>query len=174
MLLREVERHLNLFPRLAACFTDYRDAAKTEHPVEHLLKQRIYALALGYEDINDHDELRHDSQLAMLCSKPDVTGADRKRSADRGVPLASSSTLNRLEPENAPLHRYKKITGSEAEMNRLLPSQQNLSTVVETVLNCIRQCRQRLRPGRSYPRESKQPRGKWVGCRSKLPAQAPG
>ena len=56
----------------------------------------------------------------------------------------------------------------------LLPSRQNLSAVVETVLNSIRQCRQRLRPGRSYPRESKQPRGKWVGCRSKLPAQAPG
>ena len=123
MLLREVERHLNLFPRLAACFTDYRDPAKTEHPVEHLLKQRIYGLALGYEDINDHDELRHDSQLAMLCSKPDVSGADRKRSADRGVLLASSSTLNRLElgvTADASRHRYKKITGRESEMDRLL------------------------------------------------------
>ncbi len=80
MLLREIERHLNLFPRLAACFTDYRDAANTEPPVEHLLKQRIYGLTLGYKDINNHDELRPDSQLATL-KRESVLPADPLKSA---------------------------------------------------------------------------------------------
>ena len=123
LLLREVARRLDLFPRLAGCFTDYREAGKVEHPVESLLAQRVYGLALGYEDINDHDRLRHDSLLALLVGKADLTGESRRRVRDQGVPLAGSSTLNRLElgtPEQAPSHRYRKVVASPDELDRLL------------------------------------------------------
>jgi len=123
VLLREVEQRLNLFPRLAGCFTDYREAGKVEHPVGSLLAQRIYGLALGYEDINDHDRLRSDSLLALLVGKADLTGESRRRSRDRGYPLAGSSTLNRLElgvPEQAASHRYQKVVASPGELDRLL------------------------------------------------------
>ena len=123
VLLREVEQRLNLFPRLAGCFTDYREAGKVEHPVESLLAQRIVGLALGYEDINDHDTLRSDSLLALLVGKADLTGESRRRVRDQGYPLAGSSTLNRLElgtPEHAPSHRYQKVVASPEELDRLL------------------------------------------------------
>ena len=77
-----------------------------------LLAQRVYALALGYEDLNDHDQLRGDALLSLAAGKVDPTGAGRVRERDRGVALASSSTLNRLElddPEQAGAHRYKRI-----------------------------------------------------------------
>jgi hypothetical protein len=64
--------------------------------VEDLIKQRVYALALGYEDLNDHDRLRHDPLLAVLVGKPDPTGQERARARDRGKALAGKSTLNRL------------------------------------------------------------------------------
>lgn len=123
LLLREVERRLDLFARLAGCFTDYRRAGMVEHPVESLLAQRIYGLALGYEDINDHDTLRSDSLLALLVGKADLTGESRRRVRDQGCPLAGSSTLNRLElgtPEHAPGHRYQKVVASPEELDRLL------------------------------------------------------
>lgn len=69
VLLREVAQRLDLFSRLAGCFTDYRRAGMVEHPVQSLPAQRIYGLALGYEDINDHDTLRSDSLLALLVGK---------------------------------------------------------------------------------------------------------
>ena len=123
LLLREVEQRLNVLSRLAGCFTDYRQAGKVEHPLEALLAQRIYGLALGYEDINDHDTLRHDSLLALLVGKADLTGAQRRRQRDKGYPLAGSSTLNRLElgtPEAAPRHRYQKIVADPSGLERLL------------------------------------------------------
>ena len=123
VLLREVERRLNLFPRLAGCFTDYREAGKVEHPVRSLLAQRVYGLALGYEDINDHDTLRNDSLLALLVGKADLTGERRRRVRDQGYPLAGSSTLNRLElgtPEHAHCHRYQKVVAAPDELDRLL------------------------------------------------------
>ena len=67
VLLREVDRRLNLLPRLADCFEDRRDPKLIEHQVSELLAQRVYALALGYEDLNDHDELRRDPLLALLA-----------------------------------------------------------------------------------------------------------
>ena len=88
-----------------------------------LVAQRVYGLALGYEDLNDHDVLRKDSVLALLVGKPDLTGADRVREQDRGNPLAASSTLNRLElstPECAPADRYKKIAADPDAFDRLL------------------------------------------------------
>ncbi|MDE0512615.1 MAG: IS1380 family transposase [Gammaproteobacteria bacterium] len=123
LLLREVERRLDLFSRLAGCFTDYRRAGMVEHPVESLLAQRVYGLALGYEDINDHDTLRNDSLLALLVGKADLTGERRRRVRDQGYPLAGSSTLNRLElgtPEHAHCHRYQKVVASPEELDRLL------------------------------------------------------
>lgn len=123
LLLREVEQRLNVLSRLAGCFTDYRQAGMVEHPVESLLAQRIYGLALGYEDINDHDTLRRDSLLALLVGKADLTGERRRRVRDQGCPLAGSSTLNRLElgtPEQAAGHRYQKIVADPEGLDRLL------------------------------------------------------
>ena len=88
-----------------------------------MLAQRIYGLTLGYEDVNDHDQVRNDMLLAMLCGKTDMSGEERKRERDQGIPLAGSSTLNRLElgrPDEASGDRYKKIVGDEKEMDRLL------------------------------------------------------
>ena len=66
LLLREVERRTGIVAQFAACFGDHRDPARIEHTVEELVGQRVYGLALGYEDLNDHDALRHDPLLAVL------------------------------------------------------------------------------------------------------------
>jgi len=123
MLLREVDKRLGLLERLAGCFGDYRNPNATEHSVQALVAQRVYGLALGYEDLNDHDVLRKDSVLALLVGKQDLTGDARVREQDRGNPLAASSTLNRLElstPDSAPSDRYKKIAADPAALDRLL------------------------------------------------------
>jgi len=113
LLLRQTEEATGIIKKFAACFTDHRDADLIEHTVEELLSQRIYALALGYEDLNDHDELRNDPLLAVLVGKNDPTGKYRIRDRDKGKALAGKSTLNRLEltPVGANKNsRYKKIT----------------------------------------------------------------
>jgi len=123
LLLREVDHRIGLLDRLASCFTDYRNPNSTEHSVHALVAQRVYGLALGYEDLNDHDVLRADSVLALLAGKKDLTGEHRDRARDKGNPLAGSSTLNRLElttPETAATDRYKKIAAAPAELDRLL------------------------------------------------------
>ena len=123
MLLREVDARIGLMPRLANCLVDYRNPKSVEHPVQTLLSQRIYGLALGYEDLNDHDVLRSDSLLALLVGKSDVTGQERVRERDQGCPLASSSTLNWLElsqPDSAAHSRYKQIAADPLELDRLL------------------------------------------------------
>ena len=112
LLLREAERVTGIIRQFAACFTDHRDPDLIEHTVEELVGQRIYALALGYEDLNDHDDLRHDPLLAVLVGKKDPLGRTRGRTRDRGKALAGKSTLNRLEltPARATAaSRYKKI-----------------------------------------------------------------
>jgi hypothetical protein len=112
-----------MLARLTGCFTDYRNPNSIEHSVQALVAQRIYGLALGYEDLNDHDALRSDSLLAVLVGKRDLTGAARDRERDRGHPLAGSSTLNRLElstPESAAGDRYKKIAADPQALDRLL------------------------------------------------------
>ena len=96
-LLGEVERRRRIVERFAGCFTDARESCAVEHTVEELLRQRLYGLALGHEDLNDHDELRSDALLAAVVGKSDPTGAARKRDRDRGHALAGKSTLNRLE-----------------------------------------------------------------------------
>lgn len=109
-LLREVDRLLELTGRFAEGFRDYRDPDRSEHQLVHLLRQRIYALALGYEDLNDHDKLRADQLLAAVVGKKDPTGEGRARKEDRGCPLAGKSTLNRLEQAPKRPTRHKKIT----------------------------------------------------------------
>ena len=94
----------------ARCFQDYRDPRALEHTVEALVTQRVMALALGYEDVNDHDTLRCDPLVAaVVVGKADPTGATRVRAADRGAALAGKSTLNRLElaGPDAATDRYK-------------------------------------------------------------------
>ncbi len=123
LLLREVDARIGLMARLADCFDDHRHPDLIEHPVRALLAQRIYGLALGYEDLNDHDVLRADSLLAMLVGKTDLIGQSRLRDRDKGCPLAASSTLNRLElsePAQAAHHRYKRIAASAQALDELL------------------------------------------------------
>src|SRR5579884_2286166 len=115
LLLGQVEAKTAILEQFAACFTDHRDPDLIEHPVADLLAQRVYGLALGYEDLNDHDTLRRDPLLATVIGKADPTGTDRVRPADRGKPLAGKSTLNRLEltrPEATGAERYKKIVAN--------------------------------------------------------------
>ena len=97
LLLRQVEQRRRILARLAGCFEDHRDPDLIEHTVPELLAQRIYAIALGYEDVSDHDELRRDALLAVLVGKADPTGKERSRRRDEGIPLAGKSTINRLE-----------------------------------------------------------------------------
>src|SRR4051812_41272787 len=97
LLLRETERLTGIIRQFAACFTDHRDPGLVEHTVEELIAQRVYALARGYEDLNDHDALRTDPLLATVVGKGDPTGKPRHRRRDRGKALAGKSTLNRLE-----------------------------------------------------------------------------
>lgn len=113
LLLQQAERITGIISQFANCFDDHRNPDLIEHTVEELIAQRIYALALGYEDLNDHDELRKDTLIAVLAGKKDPTGKDRIRKRDSGKPLAGKSTLNRLEltPVRAnKSSRYKKIT----------------------------------------------------------------
>jgi hypothetical protein len=119
LLLREVEAKTGLLKDFAKCFDDHRDPDLIEHTAEELLKQRIFALALGYEDLNDHDELRTDPLLAALVGKRDVLGESRTDPRDRGKPLAGKSTLNRLELTPARVgakSRYKKIVARHADI----------------------------------------------------------
>ena len=121
LLLREADRRLDLTRRMAECFADSRQPGKVEHAVRELVAQRVYGLALGYEDLNDHDRLRGDPLLALAAGKADSTGMGRAR--DRGHALAGSSTLNRLElgdPEaDGKRRRYSKIVADEDALDRL-------------------------------------------------------
>jgi len=123
LLLREVEQRTHILKRLAGCFVDHRDARQIEHSVEALIKQRVMGVALGYEDLNDHDTLRHDPLLALLSDASDVSGQTRKRARDHGCALAGKSTLNRLEltPSTANTSsRYKKVVARPEAMDELL------------------------------------------------------
>jgi hypothetical protein len=112
LLLREIEGKFHFIAQFARCFADHRDPELVEHTLEELLKQRVFGLCLGYEDLNDHERLRHDPLLAVLVGKKDPQGDNRARVRDRGKALAGKSTLNRLELTPVRAHagsRYKKI-----------------------------------------------------------------
>ena len=120
LLLKAVEARTGLLAGAARCFVDHRDPQRIEHSVEELVSQRVVALALGYEDLNDHDELRHDALLASVVGKEDPTGSTRVQPRDRGKALAGKSTLNRLEltPDDASgSSRYKKIVADESGLD---------------------------------------------------------
>ena len=123
VLLGEVERRTGILRQFADCFTDHRDPDLVEHTVHELVAQRVFGLALGYEDLNDHDELRGDPLLATLVGKADPTGAHRVRRRDVGKPLAGKSTLNRLEltrVDAGPESRYKKVVMNGAAVDQML------------------------------------------------------
>ncbi len=109
LLLRALDRGLGLCARLSHAFTDLRDARYCDHSLHHLLTQRLYAIALGYDDLNDHDTLRRDPLLAVACDKREPLGDDRLHAHDQGVALAGAATLNRLELGHQPTDRYHKI-----------------------------------------------------------------
>lgn len=114
LLLREVDRTLRLTERVAACFEDGRDPELIEHTVHTLVMQRIVGIALGYEDLNDHDQLRRDPVLATLAGKLSA----RRKGCE---PLAGKSTLNRLEhaPDTKDGSRYHKIAHDPAAFESL-------------------------------------------------------
>jgi len=124
LLLRETEKRTGIISGFAKCFEDLRNPDLIEHTVAELIAQRIYGLALGYEDLNDHDDLRRDPVLAVLAEKEDPEGSQRKRPRDRGKAGAGKSTLNRLEltpaDSSAAELRYKKIIMQPETIDRLL------------------------------------------------------
>jgi hypothetical protein len=112
LLLGATDRVLGLTRRLAACFKDSRHPAYSEHAVETLVMQRVVGMALGYEDLNDHDQIRHDPVLATLAGKLAATREDY-------APLAGKSTLNRLELSRDEPDRYARIAADTAAIEAL-------------------------------------------------------
>ncbi len=120
LLLREVEHGRGILKQFSNCFIDYRDQDEIEHTLKELISQRVYGIALGYEDLNDHDKLRTGPLLAVLCGKAGPSGQNRHCERDKGKALAGKSTLNRLEltPLDATeKSRYKKIVYQEENIN---------------------------------------------------------
>jgi len=109
MLLGATDGQLQLIERFAGCFTDYRAAELVEHTVSSLVGQRVFGIALGYEDLIDHEQMRHDPTLAVVAGK---LAARRKDYA----PLAGKSMLNRLERGGLDLTRYHRIAWDEAKI----------------------------------------------------------
>lgn len=112
VLLHRVDRRFGLLKKFAACFKDFRNPELIEHEVEELARQRVFGICCGYEDLNDHAALRDDPLLAAVVGKADPLGQDRREKKDKGHPLASPSTLNRLEltPADATAEsRYRKV-----------------------------------------------------------------
>src|ERR1700676_1399176 len=107
--LRQTDQRLNLLPRLAECFLDGRNQEQIEHSILEMLSQRIYGLALGYEDINDHQQLRKDPVFGVLAGRKELE-----------EPLAGKSTLNRMELGAGTKDRYKKITFWKEAIDQML------------------------------------------------------
>lgn len=123
LLVRQVDLGLNVIGQAAQAFTDTRDPHRIEHSVEELLRQRVFAIAAGYEDLSDHDRLRHDPLLALVSGKKDPTGASRRQKKDQQTACAGKSTLNRLElSPDLPVHqgeRYHKISWNKEVLDQL-------------------------------------------------------
>ena len=113
LLLGATDRAIGLIDRFAACFRDMRREELIEHEVKTLVGQRVFGLALGYEDLIDHDELRHDPVMAILAGKLEAR-------RDDCAPVAGKSTLNRLELSRPLPTRYHKISHDAAMIETLL------------------------------------------------------
>src|SRR3989440_4885367 len=113
LLLGAADRAIRLTQRLAACFHDVRRQELIEHEVVTLVGQRVFGIALGYEDLNDHDELRHDPVMAVLAGKLEAR-------RDECAPVAGKSTLNRLELSRLEATRYHKISHNPIAIKRLM------------------------------------------------------
>src|ERR1700732_4125741 len=113
LLLGATDRTIRMMDRLASCFHDLRCPELIEHEVVTLVGQRVFGIALGYEDLNDHDELRHDPMLAVLSGKL----ASRREDC---APVAGKSTLNRLELSRLEPTRYHKISHNPVAIKRLM------------------------------------------------------
>jgi hypothetical protein len=111
LLLRQTDQRLNLLPRLADCFLDGRNQDQVEHSIQEMLAQRIYGIALGYEDLSDHEQLRKDPVFGVLAGREELD-----------APLAGKSTLNRMELGAGVKDRYKKITFWKQGIDELLVS----------------------------------------------------
>lgn len=118
LFLRQVDLSLGLTRELAGCFGDKRNQIFVEHALPELLAQRLYAEALGYEDVNDHEHLRRDPLLATACGKEDPLGTERV--FHPGAPLAAPSTLNRLELSNNKTSRCHKLPHDPKKIQDLL------------------------------------------------------
>jgi hypothetical protein len=112
LLLGATDRTIGLVGRFAGCFTDHRRAELIEHEVATLVGQRVFGIALGYEDLNDHDQLRHDPVMATLVGKL----AARRHGC---APLAGKSTLNRLELSRPEPTQYHKVSHDPAAVEAL-------------------------------------------------------
>src|SRR3982751_5489257 len=112
LLLGASDRAINLIGRFAACFTDGRRSDLVEHEVRTLVGQRVFGIALGYEDLNDHDELRRDPMMAVLAGKLEGRREDC-------APVAGKSTLNRLELSRLQPTRYHKISHNPIAIKQL-------------------------------------------------------
>jgi hypothetical protein len=113
LLLGAADRTLDVVRRLSRCFRDARDPRFVEHSVATLIGQRVFGIALGYEDLNDHDELRHDPLMAVLAGKLEARREDC-------APTAGKSTLNRFELSGEVATRYHKISHEGAAIEALL------------------------------------------------------
>jgi len=126
-LLRQTDKRLNLLPRLAQCFLDGRNQGMVDHAILEMLSQRVYGLALGYEDLNDHEQLRKDPVFGILAGREKLD-----------EPLAGKSTLNRMELGTGTKDRYKKITFWKDALDELLVKvfiESHESAPVEIVLD---------------------------------------
>jgi hypothetical protein len=113
LLLGATDRAIRMMDRFGACFDDVRRQHLIEHEVVTLVAQRVFGIALGYEDLNDHDELRHDPMMAVLAGKLEARREDC-------APVAGKSTLNRLELSRLQPSRYHKISHNPIAIKRLL------------------------------------------------------
>src|SRR5215472_5245932 len=112
LLLGATDRAIKMMDRFAGCFHDERRQDLIEHKVVTLVGQRVFGIALGYEDLNDHDELRHDPLMAVLAGKLEARREDC-------APVAGKSTLNRLELSRLQPTRYHKISHNPVAIKRL-------------------------------------------------------
>ena len=123
LLLQEVETRFAIIEQFAHCLEDHRDPRRVEHGVRELVAQRFFGIALGYEDLNDHDDLRFDLLLATAVGNGDPKGSRRRRDRDCDAGLADKSTPNRIElswPQVAVTDRYRRIVLHEELADRVL------------------------------------------------------